>query len=966
MNPEPRQPPELAASELPLLDLHGAILDSVADGIFGLTTTGITTFANPAVTRLTGWLPEELIGRHQHAVIHHTRADGTPFPAHECPIYAVCRHGNVHHQDEDIFWRKDGSSFPVSYTATPLRKEGSICGAVVIFQDITLQKKKAMEERDRSLELERLVKQKTAELQRTNAQLSSVLKSASFVAIIAADLEGAITLFNEGAEKMLGYSASEVIGKITPAPFHLAAEVEARSRELSLLFGRPVIGMDVFTLCARQGIPEVREWTYVRKDGSHLPVYLGITALLDEDGVCDGTLGVAYDISERKSAEAAQRAAVEAAESANRAKSDFLATMSHEIRTPMNGIIGMANLLLNSNLDPVQRSRALTLRESGDALLRVLNDILDFSKIEAGKLQIESHPCDLRSLTEGVADLLALRAQEKNLELICAIEPGLVTHRLADSNRLRQILLNLVGNAIKFTHRGHILLRLSQCVEGDADAVRFDVFDTGIGVPREKQHLLFKRFSQADASTSRQYGGTGLGLSIVAGLLQSMGGDLGFHSEQGQGSHFWFTVSLPLQTDFPAPPALSLAGKRILVVDDNAESARVLGAQLEFWHAEVEYAVDYESALIRLDLQGRPRFDLFIVDVDASSTRAGCPEETLRRDPRFAFTPIIFVTPLMSATSWGSSDGNAPGAPDSYVKRISKPVKQAELCACLAYTCGLKPPVLPSSGPAKTPRLDVASRARHRLLLVEDNFVNQKVAMGMLEQFGYRADLVSEGNAALRALRQTEYTLVLTDCQMPEMDGYELSRLIRQPSSGVLNPKIPIIALTANSLSADREQCLAAGMDDFLTKPLKPELLDEVLSRWIASTVPAGPSDYQPETPSSPGPEFDENGLLYRMMGNQDLAKRVARAFLDTMPQQLAALEEAIESSDAKTAVLAAHSIRGSAANAGGCRLCELAAELEDLGEGAILDAAAQALPQLSSAMQSLATAIQQFCHSSD
>jgi two-component system, sensor histidine kinase and response regulator len=663
------------------------------------------------------------------------------------------------------------------------------------------------------------------------------------------------------------------------------------------------------------------------------------------------------------------RLAVEQARADVQAKSQFLASMSHEIRTPMNGILGMAHLLMSGDLDPKQKKRAQTLRDSAEGLLVVLNDILDFSKLEAGKLELAVADFDLRRVLENVADLMAVKAQEKGIELTCFIEPEVSTRLCGDQNRLRQVLINLIGNAVKFTSHGEVTIRVCPGAKEETGTTRFEVTDTGIGIPQDKHHLLFGRFSQADASISRQYGGTGLGLSIVRELVEKMRGQTGFESKLGKGSTFWFTAGLPVQPSVQRPRPLSLAGKRVLIVDGNAASRLVITELLTYWRCDSEEARNAEAALGWLKNEMRRPVDAIVIDLELKDAEGGQLNgeklgKAIRSDARYADTPIVFLIPLSQTI---------PADRFAFlglVGWVTKPVKQGELGSCLASALGMPPisaPVAGEPGDAVPHRFHAEKKAQCRILVVEDNAVNREVAIGILGLLGYAADIVADGRSALSALQKTAYTLVLTDCQMPEMDGYELSRRIRDPRNNVLNPQIPIIAVTAHSLAGDREQCLEAGMDDYISKPLRPELLDKALTRWIGSRAesPAVADPIRVEVMEMDSPnlsQFDTEDLIERLMGNPSLARRLARVFVDTMPQDLLALSSAIDRSDSSAIALAAHSIKGAAANLGGIALRDLAAKVEQLGNAGNVEAASAALPELEATFQSLKPAIQRFC----
>ena len=557
----------------------------------------------------------------------------------------------------------------------------------------------------------------------------------------------------------------------------------------------------------------------VNGDTKPLPILVGMLAL-----VALAFVRTARLLASESRARAQLSDARDAALEGSRAKSAFLATMSHEIRTPMNGVIGLTDLLLTTPLDARQRQYAEGVRGAGHALLTIINDILDFSKVEAGHLELEEIDFDLLQVVEEVAELLAEPAREKDLELLAYCSPELPTALRGDPSRLRQVLLNLAGNAVKFTETGEVVIRAQrEATTPTGTTVRFEVVDTGMGVPEEFRATLFDPFSQADSSTTRRFGGTGLGLAICRQLVEAMGGRIGVDSVVGEGSTFWVTVPLGRAQEpaSAAPrPVDGLAGLRVLVVDDHATNRMILHDQLGAWGMHVEAVEAAGPALVRLETaarEGRP-FDLAVLDLCMPDVDGLELSRWIQASPDLAATPRVLLT---SGPDVGPAEARSAGM----AAALTKPVLLSRLRSTLASIVAAPP------APAAPARHAPAGIGRGLVLVVEDGEINQLVATGILESLGYDADLADDGLRALQAMERTTYDAVLMDVQMPTMDGYETTAEIRRREGAARHT--PIIAMTAGAIEGDRERCLAAGMDDYLSKPIDRSAMESVLARWV-------------------------------------------------------------------------------------------------------------------------------------
>jgi PAS domain S-box-containing protein len=794
-------------------------------------------------------------------------------------------------------------------------------------------------------ELERLVVQRTIDLRMSEQSYRNQFANNSAVMLLINPADGQIIDANTAAVSFYGYTRLQLLAmNITDINTMPASEV----------------------LHAMASVPQEEgkrfQFQHRLADGSVRDVEVSASSI--KFGGRSVLHTINQDITDRKKAEQSLRESnrylelatarakelAAQAEMANVAKSEFLANMSHEIRTPMNGVIGMTGLLLDTELSEEQRRYAGIVRSSGESLLTLINDILDFSKIEAKKLELETLDFDIRDMLEDFSGMMAIGAQQKGLEFVCATDPNVPSYLQGDAGRIRQILTNLTGNAIKFTEKGEVAVLASVVSKTDSQVMlRFSVRDTGIGIASDKLESVFESFSQEDTSTSRKYGGTGLGLAISKRLAELMGGEIGVSSEKGKGSEFWFTVSLAQQPerDRTRTTSASIKGVRMLVVDDNATNREILTARLTLWGAVVAECPDGASALQAMAhaTEASEPFGVVIADMRMPEMDGVMLGRAIRSDPRFNNVKLILMTSL------GQQGRKAKFIEAGFAACLTKPVRPLELYNHLTRVLAPDATIWqPVSGDRQLPIRSGSAR----ILLAEDNAVNQQVAIGLLKKMGQKADAVANGLEAVKALENVPYDLVLMDVQMPEMNGLEAAQRIRDPRSAVRNHTIPIIAMTANAMPGDREKCIMAGMNDYISKPVSMKALAEKLAQWLP--VEQEPVAQQENTAINTSPKamqvsqpgaFDRAGFMDRVMGDEQMAEAVIGIFLGDMPKQMELLRSSLEAGDVETAARIAHSVKGAAANVGAEAMREVAREMEEAGKVGDLNTLTLGLPEL-------------------
>jgi PAS domain S-box-containing protein len=863
-----------------------------------------------------------------------------------------------------IVWAAVGGALAAGRLTAPLSALTSAAGSIAAgasgaplprsrVPEIAQLSRAFAEMRDRLAARTEERRQARDELVRLSHQRELILSSAG-EGIFGVDRQGCTTFVNPAAARMLGYESTALLG--WPARMLLSP---AGSSDEATAWESSPIRAALTDGTVHHGSGEL----FRRQDGTSFPVEY-VSTPIREHGAIVGAVVTFKDVTERRALE--------------RLKDEFVSMVSHEIRTPMNGVLGMNALLLDTDLGPRQREYAEAVRQSGEALLTVIDDILDFSKIEAGRLEQKDLDLDVREVVEDVVALLANAAQQKGLELASMVHPDVPRDLRGDPGRLRQVLLNLVGNAGKFTEQGEVVVRVGladlprRAERGEEQAadsadpaltatLRFTVIDTGIGIPEDARAKLFVPFSQADSSTTRQHGGTGLGLAICRRLVELMGGAIDVESLPGQGSTFWFTarfvVAPPLAVPREEPDEPSLAGLHILVVDDNATSRTILQALCTAWGMTSACADSGPRALTLLHsaISAGAPFDAAILDMQMPDMDGLTLARTLKSDPALEGTRLILLTSL------GHTGDDATIRTAGIGASLTKPVRQWQLYEALARVLGVRsdpalgreapsrggahaadrPLTRPPGGPAAAPAVEPAGQ---RVLIVEDSAINQRVAAGMLKRLGYATDLVGNGRQALDALERADYCAILMDCQMPEMDGFAATAEIRRREG--TSRRTPIIAMTANAMRGDRERCLAAGMDEYLAKPFRMQDLAAALTRWTtdaAATPSPSPDSYAPAADNAVGapPVLDQSALTSLERLELDVIADVVIPFRQESALRLTAVDDAVARGDADAVRRLAHALKGDAMMIGALEMRALCAELERLGrQGRTADAA--------------------------
>jgi PAS domain S-box-containing protein len=841
---------------------------------------------NPEFERLFGYTSEKAIGQLVSELLY----PSTVSKEEGAKLLNRIQEESIH--ETTTRKRIDGKLVDVEVNAVPLLMEDGQRRVLAVYQDIS----------------QRVAAEKAL---RDSEGLFRTLSEAAPIGIFRTNARGECVYVNGRWTEMTGQSTKEALG------FGWQSAIHPEDREQFAKVWRAGISL---------GMELKDEYRLITSDGHVNWVEWQSRALLTPDGILSGYVGVVEDVTKRRAAEGRLREAKEAAEAASSAKSEFLANMSHEIRTPMNGILGMTDLALDTDLNAEQREYLDMVRSSAESLLGIINDILDFSKIEAGRMDIESVSFSLPDCIESALEPLAFRAQQKSLELTWAFQPDIPELLLGDPTRLRQILINLIGNAVKFTKEGEVNVRARRMPsQGDLVPIRFTVTDTGIGIPKEKHDQVFDAFSQADSSTTREFGGTGLGLSISMRLIRLMKGEIGLESTPGAGTTFTFTVPFGIGLALPQRAAAmaypKIAMKKVLVVDDLEINRDLLTHVLSQWGLQ---AVSAASGLEALDLfkeslkQHAP-FSALIVDQDMPGIPGLELAESIRATAGNGQPAIVLLSCAPSLT-------DPAHAKSLRIERIVyKPIRRATLHEAIRHS--LKMPALSEKTPA--PGAEPEKSRGLRVLLVEDNRVNQKLALRLLGKMGHQATLAANGQEALDCIQKSSFDLVLMDIQMPVMSGIEATRRIREEEKKT-GGHIPIIALTAHAMAGDAEKYLSAGMDGYVSKPVGSEMLRAEINRLAKDPDYSEKPHMKKKNPSNL--DFDEQELLARVDNDRELLNELLKIFREEFPRQLQTLREAVESGNGERVAASAHTLKGMLLNLAASQAAASAGRLEQLG----------------------------------
>jgi two-component system sensor histidine kinase/response regulator len=848
------------------------IFDAVSDPIILVDDSERILRCNHATADLFGMTFQKLIGRSLRKAF---RDVGLELP--QAPVAG------------DMLMVKSPSGY-FDVSIFPLTVEGADPRRIYILHDISARKK---------IELE-LVRQK---------EYFEALVSNSPTSIVVVDKEERIVSCNPAFEILFGYDQAEVVGKNIDV-----LVTDETTKQEALNYTRQAMKRPVHAIGQRQ-----------RKDGSWVDVEIfGVPVVVSGEKV--GTLGIYHDISELVQAR-------KVAEEASRAKSEALANMSHEIRTPMNGVIGMLELVLGTDLSSEQREYVNISLQSAESLLSLINDILDFSKIEAHRLELENVPFDLHKTVDDVTFSLNPQALEKGIELACLVHPTLPTSLVGDPTRLRQVLFNLVGNAIKFTDKGEVVIRVESGEEDEGHCtVRFTVHDTGIGIPQDRLPALFERYTQVDSSTSRRYGGTGLGLAISKQLVEAMGGTIGVESKENKGSTFWFNLTFEKQTEVsPEEQAqhLDLNNVHILIVDENAANRTILTKSISALGCRASSAESRAEVVLMIHAAEKAHdpFSIILLDMQPPDADGERTLQAIKKDPLGREISVIILTSMVR-----------PGDANRFEMLGSSgclvtPVKQQLLRDSILTVLAQKPRKA-GSGPLVTRRpLTDQRRQVMRILLAEDNRINQKLATVLLQKAGFLVDTVENGQEALDRVIRGHYNAVLMDVQMPEMDGFEATQHIRRWEGN--SSHVPIIAMTAHALKGDQERCLEAGMDDHISKPLQPQVLLNVLDHWLRLrdkpvTRPLPPLETSNGSiPDENTPPMDVMGAMPRFSNERTFFVEMCHDFINHLPGRLKDLDIALKKMDSEALFQVAHSLKSIVATFNAGPLSAICAELE-------------------------------------